>query len=140
MTAWQAVAEAVTNPHVPIPLSSGIFALVLGGVCIVQVLLKNFFLVGAREKHRQWLPNWMAIGVAFVIPQTYYSTARLMGATVSHFWQKKNPASFETYCFAVAAGLIAGEGLGGVIGAALQLAGVSGDVYGTTAGSPGDSC
>lgn len=140
MTAWQAVAEAVTNPQVPIPLSSGIFALVLGGVCIAQVLLKNFFLVGAREKHRQWLPNWMAIGVAFVIPQTYYSTATLIGATVSHFWQKKKPANFETYCFAVAAGLIAGEGLGGVIGAALQLAGVSGDVYGTTAGCPGDSC
>lgn len=140
MTAWQAVAEAVTNPQVPIPLSSGIFALVLGGVCIAQVILKNFFLVGAREKYRQWLPNWMAIGVAFVIPQTYYSTATLMGAIASHFWQKKKPANFERYCFAVAAGLIAGEGLGGVIGAALQLGGVSGDVYGTMVGCPMDSC
>lgn len=31
----------------------------------------------------------------------------------------------------VAAGAIAGEGMGGVLGAVLQLAGVSGDVYGT---------
>lgn len=78
--------------------------------------------------------------MSFVIPQTFYSTATLMGALVSHFWQKKRPASFERYCFSVAAGLIAGEGLGGVIGAILQLAGVSGDVYGTQAGCPLDSC
>lgn len=82
----------------------------------------------------------MAIGVAFVIPATYYSTATLGGAIISHFWQKRNPKNFERYCFAVAAGLIAGEGLGGVIGAALQLGGVAGDVYGTNVGCPRNSC
>ena len=81
----------------------------------------------------------MAIGVAFVIPATYHSTATLGGAIISHFWQKRNPENFERYCFAVAAGLIAGEGLGGVIGAALQLGGVAGDVYGTNVGCPRNS-
>lgn len=37
----------------------------------------------------------------------------------------------------VAAGLIAGEGLAGVINAALELGEVSGSYYGTTAGLPG---
>lgn len=140
VTAWQAVAEAVTVPNPPIPFSSGVFALVLAGICVLQVILKNVYLVGPREKYRNWLPNWMAIGVAFVIPQTYYSTATLGGAIISHFWEKRNPKNFERYCFAVAAGLIAGEGLGGVIGAALQLGGVAGDVYGTNIGCPLNSC
>lgn len=140
VSAWRAVAEAVTNPNVPIPLSSGIFAIVLGVVAIGQVILKRMVLFGDREKYRIWLPNWMAIGVAFVIPQTVYSTATLTGALIAHFWVKRWPANFDRYCFAIAAGLIAGEGLGGVVGAALQLGGVSGDVYGTQIACPADSC
>jgi uncharacterized oligopeptide transporter (OPT) family protein len=41
------------------------------------------------------------------------------------------------YGFSIAAGLIAGEGLGGVINAALELGEVSGSFYGTTLGLPG---
>ncbi|PKS11079.1 hypothetical protein jhhlp_002840 [Lomentospora prolificans] len=138
--AWRAVAEAVTNPDLPIPLSSGIVACVLGGICVAQVLIKHFFLTGAREKYRRWLPNWMSIGIAFVIPATVYATATLMGAVIAHFWAKKWPANFNMYCFAVAAGMLAGEGLGGVVGAALELAGVSGSVLGTMVGCPGERC
>lgn len=41
------------------------------------------------------------------------------------------------YCFAIAAGFIAGEGLGGIVNAVLTITGVSGAVYGTTVGCPG---
>lgn len=44
------------------------------------------------------------------------------------------------YCYAVAAGFIAGEGLGGVVQAVLEISGVSGSRYGTSAGCPGDDC
>jgi uncharacterized oligopeptide transporter (OPT) family protein len=138
--AWRAVAEAVTNPNLPIPLSSGIFACVVGGLSVLQVLIKTYFLVGPRDKYRAYLPNWMSIGIAFVIPQTVYSTATLIGATIAAVWMKRWPAAFDTYCFAVAAGLIAGEGLGGVVGAGLELGGVSGSIYGTQIGCPGDRC
>ncbi|KAK8136995.1 OPT oligopeptide transporter protein-domain-containing protein [Apiospora sp. TS-2023a] len=140
VAAWRAVAQAVTEPGITIPLSSGIFALVLGGLAILQVLVKRTMLSGEREKYRAYLPNWMAIGVAFVLPQTVYSSASLLGATIGHFWMKKRRANYDLYCYAVAAGLIAGEGLGGVVGAALQLGGVSGDEYGTHVGCPLDRC
>ncbi|KAK7959160.1 oligopeptide transporter [Apiospora aurea] len=140
VAAWRAVAQAVTEPGITIPLSSGIFALVLGGLAILQVLVKRTMLSGEREQYRAYLPNWMAIGVAFVLPQTVYSSASLLGATIGHFWMKKRHANYDLYCYAVAAGLIAGEGLGGVVGAALQLGGVSGDEYGTHVGCPLDRC
>ncbi len=41
------------------------------------------------------------------------------------------------YGFAVAAGLIAGEGLAGVINAALEIGKVSGNFYGTKVALPG---
>ena len=59
-----------------------------------------------------------------------------MGAIAAKIWQKRNPASFEVLAYAIAAGLIAGEGIGGVVNAVLQIAGVAGDKYGTQAGCP----
>ncbi|KAK8085688.1 oligopeptide transporter [Apiospora hydei] len=140
VTAWKAVAEAVTAPQFRIPLSSGIFAIVLGVICVIQVAVKRYYLVGAREKYRDWLPNWMSIGVAFVLPATQYSTAMLMGAVISHVWNKKNPVTWDRYCFAIAGGLVAGEGLGGVIQAILTLAGVGGKLKGSQIACPVDSC
>lgn len=43
--------------------------------------------------------------------------------------------------YAVAAGLIAGEGIGGVINAVFQIAGISGpEKYGSSVGCPANSC
>jgi uncharacterized oligopeptide transporter (OPT) family protein len=47
----------------------------------------------------------------------------VIGAVWAHFWEKRNQKSYELLCFAVAAGLIAGEGIGGVFNAVLQVAG-----------------
>ncbi|KXJ97293.1 OPT oligopeptide transporter protein-domain-containing protein [Microdochium bolleyi] len=140
VTAWRAVAEAVTLPVIPIPSSSAYFAIALGVWCVIQVYIKRTFLIGEREKYRNWLPNWMAIGVAFVLPATHYSTAMCMGAVISHFWLKKWPQHFELYCYAIAAGMIAGEGLGGVINAALTLGNVGGSEYGSGIACPAGSC
>jgi len=140
VAAWRAVAEAVTDPNLPIQRSSAIFACVMGGVSVAQALFRHFYLNGPREKYRIYLPNWMALAIAFVIPQTYYSTASLIGALISHFWAKKSPVSFNVYCYAVAAGLIAGEGLGGFIGACLELGGVSGSTYGSNIACPANAC
>lgn len=119
---------------------SNSFAIVMGVVSVLQCLVRHFFLVGKLEYIRQYLPNFMAMALAFVIPQTYYSTAMLMGAIFSHFWAKKYAKSFDMYCYAIAAGLIAGEGLGGVVGACLELGGVSGSKLGTNLGCPALSC
>ena len=137
VAAWKAVAEAVTMPTLPVPRSSGIFAIVMGVFCALQALFKNFYLVGSREKYREYLPNWMSIGVAWVLgADSGYANAILAGALTSWVWRKKAEKNFDMYGFAIAAGLIAGEGLGGVINAALELGEVSGSFYGTTLGLP----
>lgn len=138
VAAWVAVAQAVTQPHLPIPLKSGIFAIVMGVVAAVQALVKNFYLVGPRLKYRSYLPNWMAIGVAWVLgPDSGYANAVLFGSITAWWWKKYFRSNFDNYGFAIAAGLIAGEGLAGVVNAALTLGGVSGDDKGSHIALPG---
>ncbi|KAI1143707.1 oligopeptide transporter [Hypoxylon sp. FL0543] len=140
VSAWAAVAQAVTDPNVSIPLKSGIFSIVMGVVSIAQVLFRHFYLVGEREKYREYLPNWGAIALSFVLPNPVFTTAAMFGAIVAWIWRKWKLKSFDLYGYAVAAGFIAGEGLGGVVGAILQIAGVSGDILGTNAGCPAGYC
>ena len=45
---------------------------------------------------------------------------------MNYIWALRNPASYDMYMFALAAGLLAGEGLGGVLQALLAVAGVDG--------------
>lgn len=140
VAAWAAVAQAVTDPRVHIPWSSGIFSIVMAIVVVAQVIVRHFYLVGKREWVREYLPNWGAIALSFVLPSPVFTTASLFGALVAFAWRKWKLSSFELYGYAVAAGFIAGEGLGGVVGAILQIAGVSGDVLGTNVGCPANAC
>ncbi|RSL51291.1 hypothetical protein CEP54_011503 [Fusarium duplospermum] len=138
VSAWEAVAVAVTLPKIPIPQSSAIFSIVMGVVCALQAVLKHFYLVGPREKYRNWLPNWMSVGVAWVLgPDSGYANAVMFGSITAWWWRKWFRNSFEMYAFAVAAGLIAGEGLGGVVNAALELGKVSGTFKGSEIALPG---
>ena len=73
-----------------------------------------------------WVPNWNAVGLAFVVPQVYYSIAMAAGSVFNYVWALRNPAGFDMYMFAVAAGMLAGEGLGGVLQALLAVAKVDG--------------
>ncbi|KAL2270718.1 hypothetical protein VTJ83DRAFT_89 [Remersonia thermophila] len=140
VTAWAAVAEAVTNPQVSIPWSSGIFSIVMGAVSVAQVVFRHYYLVGEREKYREWLPNWGAIALSWVIPAPVFATAALLGAIIAALWRKYSMRTWDLYGYAVAAGFIAGEGLGGVVGAVLTLAGVDGGTKGTNIACPMNSC
>lgn len=140
VAAWRAVTVAVTDPTFPIPNSSGIFSICFGILAVITVLFRHYYLVGHRAKYRMWVPNWMAVGLAFVLPTTIYGNAMLVGAVFAHFWAKKYPVNFDTYCYGVAAGMIAGEGMGGVINAIFQVANIAGDRFGTNIGCPGDMC
>jgi len=60
-----------------------------------------------------------------------------IGSVICYIWSRKDVASYDMYMFAVAAGLVAGEGIGGVLQALLAVAGVDGSVYGTAIGCPG---
>jgi len=78
------------------------------------------------KKYWGYVPNWNAIGLAFVVPQVYYSIAMAVGSSVNYFWMLRNPAGYDMYMFAISAGMLAGEGLGGVFQALLAIIGVDG--------------
>lgn len=140
VSAWRAVAQAVTDPVFPVPKSSGIFAIIWSVIGAGFVLVRHFFWTGEREWMRRYWPNMMVVSLAFVLPQTVYGTANVMGATAAIIWARKAPKHYDIYGYAVAAGLIAGEGIGGVINAIFQVAGISGDVYGSAVACPADAC
>ncbi|KAF2643086.1 oligopeptide transporter [Massarina eburnea CBS 473.64] len=138
VAAWRATAVAVTDPTFPIPSSSGIFAIVFAIFGSAMVVVRHYVWVGNLAWMRTYHPNMMCIGLAFVLAQTHYGTAMTIGSAVAYVWQKKNPEQFDVYGYAIAAGLIAGEGIGGVINAVFQVAGISGDKYGSSVACPGE--
>lgn len=140
VSAWRAVAVAVTADALPIPRSSAIFSVVFAVVGSVMVLIRHSVWTGRWEWMRKWWPNMMVVALAFIVPATIYGTAMVIGAIVAAFWSKRNQKSFDTYGFAIAAGMMAGEGIGGVVNAVLQIVGLSGDVFGTTVGCPAGKC
>jgi uncharacterized oligopeptide transporter (OPT) family protein len=131
--AWRAIAVAVTSPTLPIPPTSGYTSIGFAILAVVLTTIKYRYI--PVEKHI-WVPNLNAIGIAFILPTTTYPTAMVLGSTVVYFWKKNYPMAYGMYCYAIAAGFIAGEGLGGIVGAVLQVAKVSGNYFGTSAGCP----
>ncbi|RPD54927.1 OPT oligopeptide transporter [Lentinus tigrinus ALCF2SS1-7] len=134
VSAWAAVAVAVSAPKLPIPASSGYTSIALGVFAVISVVVKHLWI---PKKYWVWVPNWNAVGLAFVVPQVYYSIAMAAGSVFNYVWMLRNPASFDMYMFAVAAGMLAGEGLGGVLQALLAVAKVDGSLFGTAIGCPG---
>lgn len=131
---YRAIAIAVTAKTVPIPPSSGYFSIAVMIYAFIQTFVKYRFI---PPKYHIFVPNLVGMGIAFILNTTTYPTAVAFGATVAFLWIKKFPAAFSMYCYAIAAGMIAGEGLGGIVGAILQVGKVSGNYYGTAIGCPG---
>ncbi|EAU89388.1 hypothetical protein CC1G_11084 [Coprinopsis cinerea okayama7 len=133
VAAWAAVALAVTRPRLPVPPSSGYTAIGLGIASVLTVFARHWLI---PKKYHAWVPNWNAIGLAFVVPQVYYPIAMAVGSIFNFFWLKRSPATFDLYMFPISAGLLAGEGLGGVLQALLAIVGADGATYGTAVGCP----
>ncbi|KAF8893097.1 OPT oligopeptide transporter protein-domain-containing protein, partial [Infundibulicybe gibba] len=137
VSAWAAVAVAVSSPKLPIPPSSGYTAIALGLFSVLSLVVKRFWI---PKKYWGYVPNWNAVGLAFVVPQVFYPIAMAFGSTLNYVWLKRDPKGFDMYMFAVAAGLLAGEGIGGVFQALLAVIGVDGgSEIGTAIGCPGNT-
>ncbi|CED85432.1 Oligopeptide transporter, OPT superfamily [Phaffia rhodozyma] len=130
VSAWKAVAIAVSSPTLPVTLSSGMTAI---GLAVVAALchIGRFY---APPRYAIWIPNWNAVGLAFVVPQVYYAIAMSVGCIIAMIWERRRPATWEIWGFALAAGMIAGEGIGGVITALLVILNIDGSKYGTAVG------
>ncbi|GAB1199628.1 hypothetical protein APSETT444_008985 [Aspergillus pseudonomiae] len=135
VAAWRAIVLAVTRPESPIPQSSWVFSIVMAVLASVMVLAKNLF-TGKWTSIQPYYPNMVIVAMAFTLPSTQYGTAMLIGAVIASVWKKKRPDGFEKYAYAVAAGAMAGEGIGGVVNAILSGIGLDGGTFGTTVGTP----
>lgn len=133
VSAWVAVAQAVVSPTLPVTKACGITAIMLTVAAIATVVAKHTII---KPEWRPYVPNWNAIALGFIVPQQFYGIAMVSGASAAYYWQKKNPKNADLYLYAVAAGGIAGEGIAGVVTAALQIAGVSGSELGSQVGLP----
>jgi hypothetical protein len=70
------------------------------------------------EHYKPYMPNWNAIGLGFVVHQTFYSLAmyvpfatqrcctvngrdRVVGAVANQYWERHSPITHEMYMFAI---------------------------------------
>lgn len=77
VSAWRAVAIAVTRQESAIPQSSLVFSVTMAGIISAMVLLKNLLLVGRWKRVQIYQPNMMVVVLAF-------TSSALMGALVAH--------------------------------------------------------
>lgn len=115
--AWKAMAELLSKgidsmpPHA---LPAAVLALCLGAAIPV---VRHFWKGG-----RPYLPSGMAMGIAFIV-QPYFSMTMCAGALFYVLWQRRNTVLATALGFSLASGLIAGDGLTGVLTAVLKLLG-----------------
>ena len=115
--AWKAMALVLTQGFSALPpntMPSVVGAIVLG------------ILIACAKKiptTKKWAPSGMAMGIAFIVP-AYYAIVMFFGSMFLLWWQKSRPQNCEAYAYAVASGLLAGEGLMGVVKAILTMLGV----------------
>ncbi|WEW57180.1 hypothetical protein PRK78_002642 [Emydomyces testavorans] len=139
-SAWRAVAVAATEPVLPIPPSSLTFAIGMSIIGSVMVLIRHCLWTGKWAKMRAYHPNLMILAMAFTLPSNQYGLAMLTGSVIAAIWKRKAPQKFEMYGYAVAAGFMAGEGIGGTINAILSVVGLGGNTLGSTIGCPAGRC
>jgi len=117
--AWRAMAEVLSEGVSAMPDNAPaavVVGLVFGALLpVVRKLLP--------ESARDYVPSALAMGIAFIVP-AYYSVSMFIGAVIYQVWMRVDGPSARALGFSVASGLIAGEGLMGVVTAVLKLLGI----------------
>ncbi|MBR9804093.1 OPT family oligopeptide transporter [bacterium] len=112
--AWKAMAELLNQGPEALPP----FAI----QAIVIASIAGFVLAGLQRISaiKSYVPSGLALGIAFIIP-AFYSLVMFYGLVVWLIWRAISPGSADKFTYAVASGLIAGEGLMGIVNAILTL-------------------
>ena len=84
------------------------------GIGVVLLLLEK-----ALPKAKKYLPSATGIGLGLILP-FQYPLSMLIGAIIAWAWTRKDKKQSEEYLVPVAAGVIAGISLMGVLGAVLN--------------------
>ncbi|TIC91778.1 putative oligopeptide transporter [Colletotrichum higginsianum] len=140
IAAWRAVAVAASAPTTPVPPSSARFSAGLAVVSVLLVVVRRLVVVGAWRGGQRFIPNMMIFALAFTLPSPQTSVSMMLGAVAAKVWRWKGPVGFERNLFAVAAGLVAGEGIGGTVNCVLSILGVGGQRWSLGLGCPAGRC
>ena len=112
--AWKAVAEVfamgLENMH-PMHQQAIAVGLILG----TGMVLAEHFL----PQWKKWLPSATGLGLGLILP-FQYPMSMFLGAVAAALWTRKNEEHSHTYMIPVAAGVIAGVSIMGVIVATLN--------------------
>ncbi len=115
--AWKAMAELLTQGLDALPPHAETAVVAGAAFGALLSVLRRIPVVAP------YLPSGLAIGIAFIV-QAFYSLVIFLGSLALVIWQRSSPASAKKLSFAIASGLVAGEGLFGIFKAALTLLGV----------------
>jgi uncharacterized oligopeptide transporter (OPT) family protein len=117
--AWKAMAELLAQGLGALPPHAEWAVLFAALVGIAISALRRV------KSIAKYVPSGLACGIAFIIP-AYYSMVMFFGLVAWWIWKKKNPTALDRFNFVLASGLIAGEGLMGIVNATLTILGIGG--------------
>lgn len=123
VASWRAVAVVASTPNPSIPISSIYFSVAIAAFSGILVITKHVLCHMGYGKIKPYWPNMMIFGLAFTLPNAQTPTTMMIGSLIAALWKSKRAHGFEVYAFGVAAGLVAGEGIGGTINCALSILG-----------------
>ncbi|HWN68376.1 MAG TPA: OPT family oligopeptide transporter [Haliangium sp.] len=115
---WRAVAELMNHGWDSLPTHAATAMAVALGVGAALATVRAL-----APRAASFLPSGLAVGLAFLLPASN-SICIFAGAMILLVWQRARPDAVAHYAYAVACGLIAGDGLMGVVKVLLTMAGV----------------
>ncbi len=110
VATWKAVAEGLAHGLSSLP-PSAVMAIAIAAPIGFALALAEFLL---PERYSRLVPSAPAIGLAFVIP-AWNSISLFIGAGVAAAFGRLWPRAASRYTLPVAAGLVAGESLMGIV-------------------------
>jgi len=118
VATWKAVAEGLAEGLSSLP-PSAVTAIAIAAPLGFALALAERLL---PERPRRLLPSAPALGLALVIP-AWNSISLFLGALVAAAVTRASPLTGERYILPVAAGLVAGESLMGIVTIAIHVLG-----------------
>jgi uncharacterized oligopeptide transporter (OPT) family protein len=112
VATWKAVAEVLAQGMDTIPDAAGTAVIISVALGILLAFLEAVL----PARLRSWIPSASSVGFAFIIPP-FISLAMFLGAMIRVVAERVRPEWSGKYIIVIAAGLVAGESLAGILGA-----------------------
>lgn len=116
VATWKAVAEVLAEGLDAMPPGAGM-AIVIAAVVGIGLAFAESF---CSEKYIRWIPSASAVGLGFVIP-AWNALSMFAGSAAAAVFMYVAPELAKRRIVVIAAGLIVGESLAGVVGSLFAI-------------------